>query len=148
MLPVESPQQLVQLAPSGPEIGATWGDDRMSYPLYRELRDKADAFSGVLAWYGTPASLAHEGRTELIRSELVTGNYFQVLGVKTAIGRAFTPEDDVSEGGEPFGMLTYDFWERRFGGDPNVIGKTINVSGYPFTVIVVAGRGFHGLEAG
>src|SRR5262249_13345936 len=71
MLPVENPRQLVQMAPTGQEIGATWGDQRLSYPLYRDIRDKATAFSGVLAWYATPASLGYEGRTERIRSELV-----------------------------------------------------------------------------
>src|SRR5512138_804157 len=62
MLPVESPQQLVQLASRSPEIGATWGDDRMSYPMYKDFRDKATAFSGILAWYATPASLGYGGR--------------------------------------------------------------------------------------
>jgi predicted permease len=148
MLPAENPQELVQLSQTGPEIGAMWGQDRMSYPMYRDLRDKASAFSGVLAWYATSASLGHAGRTELIRSELVSGNYFQVLGVKAAIGRTFTPEDDDMPGAEPFVMLTYDSWKSRFGGDPNIVGRTINVNGYPMTIVGVAGGGFHGLEIG
>src|SRR5262245_43582857 len=68
MLPVENPQQLVRLASRGEEIGATWGPDMMSYPMYRDFRDQATVFSGVLAWYATPASLGANGRTERIRS--------------------------------------------------------------------------------
>ena len=148
MLPVEDPQQLVQLAPRGREIGSTWGPDRMSYPMYRDFRDKAEPFSGVFAWYATSASLSEGGRTELIRSEMVTGDYFHVLGVTTAIGRPFTPEDDETPGAEPFAMLTYDFWRFRFGGDRGVIGKTIHLNGHAMTVIGVSARGFHGLEIG
>ena len=80
MLPVEGPQLLVQLAARGPYYGAQWGEDRMSYPMYRDFRDKATVFSGVLAWYAAPASLGYGGRTELIRSELVTGDYFRTDG--------------------------------------------------------------------
>ncbi|PYS20431.1 MAG: multidrug ABC transporter substrate-binding protein, partial [Acidobacteria bacterium] len=148
MLPVAGPQQLVQLAARGPYYGAQWGEDRMSYSMYRDFRDKATVFSGVLAWYAAPASLGYGGRTELIRSELVTGDYFQVLGVKTAVGRAFTPEDNESAGAEPFAMLTYDFWKSRFGGDPNIVGGTIHLNGNPMTVIGVSAPGFRGLEIG
>ncbi|HYR92095.1 MAG TPA: ABC transporter permease, partial [Terriglobia bacterium] len=148
MLPVEGPQQLVQLAARGPYYGAQWGEDRMSYPMYRDFRDKATVFSGVLAWYAAPASLGYGGRTELIRSELVTGDYFQVLGVKTAVGRAFAREDNESPGAEPFAMLTYDFWKSRFGADPNIVGETIRLNGNPMTVIGVSAPGFRGLEIG
>ena len=148
MLPVEAPEQLVQLAQNGQEIGATWGFERMSYPMYRDIRDKATAFSGVLAWYATPASMGYDGSTERIRSELVTGNYFQVLGAKVAVGRAFTSEDDDTPGSAPVAMLTYDFWKARFGGDPSIIGKTIRLNSHPATVVGVSGRGFTGLEIG
>jgi len=148
MLPVESPEELVQLAPDSPEIGSTWGFDMMSYPMYRDIHDKATPFSGVLAWYATPASMGHNGRTERIRSELITGDYFQVLGVKAAIGRTFTPEDNDSPGAEPVAVLTHDFWQTRFGADPNVVGSTIHLNGHPMTIIGVSDRGFPGLEIG
>jgi predicted permease len=147
-LPVDDPRRLVQLAQNGQEIGATWGEDRMSYPMYREMRDKATAFSDVLAWYTTASSLGYGGQTELIRTALVTGNYFQTLGVKPAIGRTFTPEDDESPGGEPVAMLTYDFWKTRFGGEPNIVGTAVYINGYPMTVVGVGAPGFHGLEIG
>jgi hypothetical protein len=130
MLPVESPRQLVQLASRSSEIGAKWGEDRMSYPMYRDFRDQATAFSGILAWYATPASLGYGGRTELIRSELVTGDYFRVLGVNTAIGHTFTSENQERVGAEPFAILTYDFWQSRFGGDVSILGQKIHLNGY------------------
>jgi predicted permease len=148
MLPVETPQQLVQLASRSAEIGATWGDDRMSYPMYRDFRDKADAFSGMLAWYATPASLGYGGRTELVRSELVSGDYFKVLGVNTEVGNTFSPENQERTGAEPYAVLTYDFWQSRFAGDPKIIGQKIQLNGYPITIIGVGARGFRGLEIG
>ena len=138
MLPVQSPRQLVQLVPGGPEIGAMWGEDRMSYPMYRDIRDKSTVFSGVLAWYSTPASLGFGGRTERILSELVTGNYFDVLGVQPTIGRTFTSDDDDSFGAEPVAVLTYDFWKSRFGADENIVGTTIHLNGHSMTVIGVS----------
>jgi len=147
-LPVQSPRQLVQLVPGGPEIGAMWGEDRMSYPMYRDIRDKSTVFSGVLAWYSTPASLGFGGRTERILSELVTGNYFDVLGVQPTIGRTFTSDDDDSFGAEPVAVLTYDFWKSRFGAAENIVGTTIHLNGHSMTVIGVSARGFHGLEIG
>src|SRR5262245_54529736 len=113
LLPVHNPQQLVQLATRGPLFGSSWGEDRLSYPMYRDIRDRNSVFSGVLAYFATPVSLGYGGRTERIRSELVTGDYFQVLGVQAALGRMFTAEDNVRPGAEPFAILTYDFWTSR-----------------------------------
>jgi predicted permease len=148
LLPVENPVQLVQLAPRGPLYGASWGEDRMSYPMYRDLRDKNSVFSGVLAYFATPVHLGYGGTTERVRSELVTGNYFQVLGVKAAFGRMFTPEDNESPDGEPFVILTYDFWTSRFARDRNIIGKPIYLNGQLMTIVGVSAAGFRGLEIG
>jgi predicted permease len=148
MLPVENPRQLVQLAARGPHSGANWGRDAMSYPMYRDFRDKATVFSGVLARFSTPLSLGYGGRTERTQGELVTGNYFQVLGVKAAVGRAFTPEDDAKPGASLFAVLAYDFWISRFATDPNIVGKTIHLNGYPMTVLGVSAPRFHGVEIG
>jgi putative ABC transport system permease protein len=148
LLPVDNPQQLVQLATRGPLFGASWGDDRLSYPMYRDFRDRNAVFSGVLAYYATPISLGYGGRTERLRSELVTGDYFQVLGVPAAIGRTFTPEDNQTLGGEPVAVLSYDFWISRFGRDRNIVGATIHLNGQPMTVIGVSAPGFRGIEIG
>jgi putative ABC transport system permease protein len=148
LLPVHNPQQLVQLATRGPLFGSSWGEDRLSYPMYRDVRDRNGVFSGVLAYYATPVSLGHGGRTERIRSELVTGDYFQVLGVRAALGRTFTPEDNVRVGAEPIAILTYDFWTSRFGRDRNIVGATIHLNGHPITVIGVSAPDFRGIEIG
>ena len=148
LLPVDNPQQLVQLATRGPLFGSSWGEDRLSYPMYRDIRDRNGVFSGVLAYYATPVSLGYGGRTERIRSELVTGDYFQVLGVHAALGRTFTPEDNVRVGAEPIAILTYDFWTSRFGRDRNIVGATIHLNGHPMTVIGVSAPDFRGMEIG
>ena len=148
LLPVDNPQQLVQLATRGPLFGSSWGEDRLSYPMYRDIRDGNGVFSGVLAYYATPVSLGYGGRTERIRSELVTGDYFQVLGVHAALGRTFTPEDNVRVGAEPIAILTYDFWTSRFGRDRNIVGATMHLNGHPITVIGVSAPDFRGIEIG
>src|SRR5262252_1747819 len=148
LLPVDNPQQLVQLATRGPLFGSSWGEDRLSYPMYRDIHDRNGVFSGVLAYYATPVSLGYGGRTERIRSELVTGDYFQVLGMQAAIGRLFTPEDNVRLGAERFAILTYDFWISRFGRDRNIVGTTIHLNGQPMTVVGVSAPGFRGIEIG
>ena len=148
LLPVDNPQQLVQLATRGPLFGSSWGEDRLSYPMYRDIRDRNGVFSGVLAYYATPVSLGYGGRTERIRSEMVTGDYFQVLGVHAALGRTFTPEDNVRVGAEPIAILTYDFWTSRFGRDRNIVGATIHLNGHPMTVIGVSAPDFRGIEIG
>src|SRR5215471_15925963 len=148
LLPVDNPQQLVQLATRGPLFGSSWGEDRLSYPMYRDIRDRNGVFSGVLAYYATPVSLGYGGRTERIRSEMVTGDYFQVLGVHAALGRTFTPEDNVRVGAEPIAILTYDFWTSRFGRDRNIVGATIHLNGHPMTVIGVSAPDFRGMEIG
>src|SRR5215469_4197217 len=135
LLRVENPAELVQLAPRGPLYGASWGEDRMSYPMYRDLDDQNSVFSGVLAYFATPVQLGYSGTTERVRSELVTGNYFEVLGVKAALGRMFTPEDNESPGGEPFAILTYDFWTSRFARDPKIIGIPIYLNGQQMTIV-------------
>ena len=147
-LPVRDPQQLVQLAARGAHPGSNWGMNAMSYPMYRDIRDKAEVFNGVMCRFSMPLSLGHQGQTERIRGELVSGNYFDVLGVPAAIGRTFTPDDDQKPNAHPLVMLTYDFWQRRFGADPRILGQTLHINSYPMTVIGVSRRGFQGVEHG
>ena len=148
-LPVGHPEQLVQLRQFGGLIyGSTFGDDAFSYPLYRDLRDGNQVFSGVLGQFPLTLSLAFGSRTERVEGELVSGNYFDVLGVGAAIGRTFTPQDDTKAGGHPLAVLAYDYWISRFAGDPQVVGRTITVDGLPLTVIGVNQKGFEGLILG
>jgi predicted permease len=117
-----------------------------SYPNYRDIRDRNSAFSGVAATRITPVGLEAGDGAHRVWSYLVTGNYFDVLGIKPAAGRFFRPDEDVKEGANPYVVLSYGTWMQRFGGDPGVPGKSIRIDGQPFTIVGVAPKGFHGTE--
>jgi predicted permease len=148
-LPVEAPQELVLLDGPGMFSGHTENDHTFSYPMYRELRDRGgEAFSGLFARYPSDATLGWRGRTERVQVEAVTGNYFDVLGVRPALGRAFTPDDDRTPGAHPLVMLTHGFWSRRFASDPAIVGQVLSLNGQPMTVIGVTPASFQGIEVG
>ena len=148
LLPVKHPEELVLLTSRGQHYGSNTGSNAISYPMYQDFRDKNQVFSGMFCKYGTSLSLNFEGRTELVSGELVSGNYFPVLGVGAALGRVFTASDDLIQDGHPLAVLSYGFWKTRFGGDGNVIGKRILVDGYPLTIVGVSQAGFDGVEVG
>ncbi|HEX6533517.1 MAG TPA: ABC transporter permease, partial [Gemmatimonadaceae bacterium] len=141
-LPVERPEQLVSLNNVSLNLPA------ISYPNYRDFRDRNNSFSGMMVYRYTPFALSVNGVNERVWGYLVTGNYFEVLGVKPALGRFFTPDDDRSPGAHPIAALAYDCWQKRFAGDPQVIGKNVIVNGRNFTIIGVAPQGFYGSEIG
>ncbi len=147
-LPVEEPQQLVFLTWRGSHYGSNNGSNALSYPMYRDFRDQNQVFSGLLCRYGTALSLSHNGQTERIGGELVSGNYYQVLGVKAAAGRLISPDDDRLPGEGAVAVLSYPYWQNRFNGDKGVLGQTIRINGYPLTVIGVAEPRFHGVDVG
>jgi predicted permease len=147
-LPVRNPEELVQLAARGRHYGSNWGMNAMSYPMYRDFRDKGHGFAGVLCRRDFFVSLGYEGQAETARAEVVSGNYFELLGVDAALGRTLLPEDDVTPGGHPVAVLEYGYWQRRFGGDPGVVGRKILFNREPFTVVGVAQEGFTGVEIG
>jgi predicted permease len=147
-LPVRNPEQLVQLEMTGLVYGSAIGDDTFSYPLYKDIRDRNQVFSGVIGQCPLTLSVAFGSHTERVEGELVTGNYFDVLGVSAAIGRTITALDDVKPGGHPLAVLAYDYWVSRFSSDPNVVGRTITVDGLPLTVIGVSQKGFDGVTVG
>src|SRR5215510_8389721 len=124
LLPVRDPEQLVMIWASGPHMGNNRGSRASSYPMYQDYQKKAAAFSYVFCQYGTGLSVNFAGRTELVSGELVSGNYFQALGVKPAIGRLFAPEeDDRVYKGHPVAVLSYEYWVTRFAADPTVVGQ-------------------------
>ena len=151
-LPVQRPQKLVLLTANGPRRGDVEtsydSDYTFSYPMYRDFRDRSPVFSAVIAWFPTAASFSFGGRTELIRINLVTGNFFDALGVQTILGRAITPEDDRVPGASPVAVLSHGFWVSRFGANPAILNQTVNVNNHLLTVIGVAPPGFHGLAVG
>jgi len=137
-LPVKNPEQLVVFNHR----------NDFSYPMYVDLRDGNTVLSGLLCRFTIPASLSAEGQTQRISAELVSGNYFQVLGVEALIGRTLTPDDARLPGAQPVAVLSNGFWRSRFGSDPGVVGKTIRLDGQPFTVVGITPAGFQGTEVG
>jgi predicted permease len=147
-LPVKDPEQLVMLAGRGKHYGGNNGPDRLSYPMYREIRDNNQVFSGMFCTYPGTGSVSFQGTTELIGTEFVSGNYFPVLGIGAAAGRVFTASDDLIQGGHPLAVLSYGYWRARFGADPRIVGKPIVVNGRALTIIGVSPAGFDGVEPG
>jgi predicted permease len=143
-LPVANPDQLVVL--SAYEAKQPEHDSSFSYPMYQDLRDRNSAFSGVLARGGAQMNVSYGDQTERVSGELVSGNFYEVLGVRPWVGRLFTQEDDRTPGAHPVAVLSYKFWESRFNKDPNLIGKTILINEYPVTVLGVTPPGFYGLD--
>jgi len=148
LLPVKSPEQLVVLDGPGAFQGRTFNNGTFSYPMYRDFRDRNTVFDGVIARFPAPLTLMANGQAERVSSELVTGNYFDVLGVRAHIGRTFTPDDDKVPGGHPVVILSHNYWTRRFGGDPGVLNRTITLNGLPMTIVGVTPPGFYGIAIG
>ena len=148
MLPVKNPEQLVQLEDAGPNMGTRRGERTVSYPMYRDIRDGNQVFDGVIARFPTAVALGYKGQTDRVSAELVTGNFFDVLGVKPKIGRLIGPEDDRVPGGHPVIVLTYGYWQHKFAADPNILGQTLLMNGHPMTVIGVVQQGYQSMEVG
>ena len=117
-----------------------------SYLNYKDYRDRNTGFSGLLAYRFVVASLSHNGVNERVWGFDVSGNYFDVLGVRPTFGRSFLPEEDRTPGSHPVVILSYACWQKRFAGDPTIIGQKILLNTHPFTVIGVAPPGFVGTE--
>lgn len=143
-LPVANPEQLAVL--SSYSKGEPQIDSSFSYPMYQSLRDRNDVFAGVIARGGAQMNVSYGDQTERVRGELVSGDFFEVLGVRPWAGRLFTQDDDRLPGAHPVAVLSYAYWESRFGRDPNLIGKTILVNAHPLTVIGVTPPGFYGVS--
>jgi len=151
-LPVRNPGELVILKSPGPKRGHVWsdGDDSevFSYPLYKGLAKNTAVFDGMLARFQFAASIASRGQTERGSGELVTGNYFDVLGVRPALGRVLSPADDDVQGAHPVLVLSHAYWERHFGGDAGVLNRAILVNNTEMTIVGVAQAGFSGIQVG
>lgn len=143
-LPVERPDELVSVFTSWPEERYATS----SYPDYLDLAARNDVFSGLVGHSMSIANLQYEGKSDVLVGELVTGRYFEVLGVAAARGRTLAPEDDESIGAPRVVMLGHGLWQRRFGGDPAVVGKTVRFNGQSYDVVGVAPRTFPGLVPG
>ena len=146
-LPVKNPDELVMLYQEGPHNGSNMGLRMHSYPMYQEFQKRAEPLSEVLARRVVSASVSIDNQTERLEAEMVSGNYFTMLGVAPAVGRVFSSaEDDQVYQGHPVVVLGYDYWVRRFNRDPGVVGKKILVNNYPMTIVGVSAAGFAGLD--
>ncbi len=147
-LPVTDPGRLVMLDAPGPNQGRVEADHAFSYPMFVDFRDRNTVFSGVLARYPVALTMLYENRSERVRGEMVSGTYFDVLGLHAAAGRLLAPSDDETPGGQPVAVISHGFWLRRFGGDRALVGKTVRLNGFPITVVGVAPAGFNGTDVG
>ncbi len=144
-LPVKNPESLVLLTHSR---GSTFSGG-FTYQQYRIMRQQSGAFTELAAWSSARLNVSVDGNPEpTTNGQLVTGNYFSLLGVSPTTGRTISAEDDVVPNGHPVAMISYGYWKRRFGLSPSVIGRDIAVSGTRFTVIGVTPPEFFGLEVG
>src|SRR5271154_4884794 len=156
-LPVAHPEQLALVYSPGPKSGHVSSDEidgseSFSSPMYKDLRDQlttpAGVLSGLVAKADFPVSLTSRGQTERAHSELVSGNYFEILGVQPAIGRTLQPSDAASDDGIPVVVLGYGYWQKRFGGDPRILNESVLINNSPMTVVGVVNAAFHGVQPG
>src|SRR3982751_3033182 len=147
LLPIKDPQSLVMLYQRGSHNGSNMGQRMHSYPIYQDYQKKAEPLAEVLCRRLVSTSVTIDNQTERVDAEMVSGNYFSMLGVKPAIGRVFSSqEDDRVYQGHPSVVLSFDYWSSRFNQDRNVIGKKILVSNSPMPIVGVSAPGSAGID--
>ncbi|HYE85573.1 MAG TPA: ABC transporter permease [Vicinamibacterales bacterium] len=146
-LPVRDPDRLVYFQWRGSSLSSNWGFSYLnSYPLCRELQQQRQVFEGVLCRHPIDVHLSTGTEGRHVRAEIVSGSYFDVLGVQPLLGRLIAVSDDERPGGHPVVVLGHKYWQNTLGGDPGVLGRNVRVSNYPMTVIGIAPAGFGGLD--
>src|SRR5580765_3831216 len=148
-LPVDHPERLVLIDWIGFQNAETFGTaNLMSYPICQDLQQKEEFFDGVFCRAATTINLSTSGEPRLTAAELVSGTYFSVLGVRPALGRLLTIDDDQAPGSSPVVVLSHDFWKNQFGSAQDIVGRKVLVNQYPMTVVGVAAQAFHGIDVG
>jgi hypothetical protein len=146
-LPVQDPASLALVS-----AGSTGFQYSMSYPAYTYLRDHASTIDGLIAFRAQFLNVTTGGATERVSGMLVSGNYFDVLGVRMKAGSPIRPQDDevAGSGGRrgPVAVVSHDYWQRRLNGDAAVLGSTVRINGYPVTIVGIAPEGFRGTRVG
>ena len=142
-LPVKDPQELAI-------VGFDQSRDSWTNPIWEQIRDRASLFAGAAAWAGGRSNTARSGQTEFVQSMYVTGRFFDVFGVPPILGRTINEADDKRGGGAdgPVAVISYDYWQQRFGGAAEAVGKPLLLEGVTFTVVGVTPPGFFGPEVG
>jgi predicted permease len=147
-LPVRAPGQLVILSAPGKAWEGSSGNNgagvekSFSYPMYRDLRDRGTAFDGLIATAPAEVGVARNGASNLAHAEIVSGNYFSVLGVPPAKGRLLTAADDTTPGSNPVAVLSFNYWKTRLAADAGVVGQTLSINGQPFQIIGISAPAF------
>ena len=142
-LPVREPQRLVRLEQTA-STGQSW-----TYAIWDAIRTRPRVFDDAMAYSYWRFNLSVAGQTDFVDGVWTSGNYFDALGVPPFLGRILQPADDIRGGGPdgPVAVISYDFWRRRFGGDPSVVGRPLTVQGVPFTIVGVTPASFAGMES-
>jgi predicted permease len=148
LLPVSHPERLVIVRETGNHYGNSYGPNTISWPMFEDLRDNNQVFSGMFCRFPATVTLGYGDRAGQIPAELVSGSYFPILGVGAALGRTIAPDDDAVPDSQPVVVLSYSFWQSYFDGDRTIVGRTIALNGHAMTVIGVAQPGFDGVELG
>src|SRR5947208_499345 len=173
LMPVKRPEQLVLFSGPRNHYGSNSGGNMLSFPMYEDFRDNfvdhgdepalprislalttgtptKPIFSGIFCRRAVSLNVGINGQTERVPGELVSGTYFEVLGVRAALGRVITPDDDKVRGGSDsmVAVLSHDYWRNRFGADPAIVGQRITINNYPFTIVGVSQAGFDGVDIG
>ncbi len=144
-LPVKDPAQITVLA-----FQQVHGNALTNFSIadYRDIRDQTTAvFSDLCAYQLGLDGLSVDGKADRILTNYVTGNYFSALGIKPAVGRFILPSEGDTPGADSVMVLSYSYWQTRFGGDPGIVGRTVSVDGHPITIVGVAPKGFVGVAA-
>jgi putative ABC transport system permease protein len=153
MLPVERPKELVRFEWTGGFDGSvsSFGGEQgnyYSYPMYKDLRDQNQVFQGMLATDKIGVGVSWHNQAEDEDAEVVSGNYFQVLGLKPVLGRLLTPQDDTAKNANPVVVLSYNYWKTRFAAARDVAGQTVLINGHAFTILGVAPENFNSALGG
>lgn len=144
-LPIAHPEEVFAIHQGRQNDPASF--QSMSYPNYEDIRDRNQVLSGMAVHRFAPLSLSHNGINERVWGYLVSGNYFDVLGVKPFLGRTFAANEGRTSNADPVAILSYACWQKRFGGEPGTIGSKLQINGHVFTVIGIAPPGFTGTES-
>ncbi len=149
-LPVRQPERLVLIDWKGNQVDPGFGSyNLMSYPICRDLDEQKQFFEGVFCRALTPVSVrTAAGDAQPATAEVVSGNYFQVLGVRPELGRVLAVGDDGAPNANPVAVLSYDFWKMKLGGSPDAVGRKLLVNSHPMTIIGVAAATFQGIDVG
>jgi len=141
-LPVERSEELVDVYGHAATASS---HDANSYPNFLDYKAQTETLSGMMAYTNFFANLSIEGSAELVIGEIVSEDYFGVLGVRAALGRTFSPDEFQALGASPVAVLSHGFWQSRFGGDPDILGRTFRMNGIVYTVVGVAPASFGGM---